>query len=396
MKRKIRVAFFSDILVKNFDGATRTMYHLIERIPDSEFEFLFVCGMGPTHDFRYPVIKVPTIAIPFNPTYRMAFPLLEKKKIYKILDDFSPDVIHIASPSFLGSLGADYKEAKGISALTIYHTHFISYIEYYLRRVPFLVSPSKKIVVWSQKKLYSRMDLIYIPTQAIIDDLLQYGYETERMKIWARGVDHSVFSPENRDNDFIQSITKNTKPNVLFVSRLVWEKNLATLIRIYKLSKAKGNKYNFIIAGDGIAKEKISQKMKDSFILGKVDHTTLAKLYASSDVFIFPSISETYGNVVVEAMASGCPCIIGRGGGSQSLVEDGVRGFLCSPNDAEEYLEKIDLLIENEGLRQSMINNGLEYTSHLEWEVLVSQYFDDLKKLTSSKNNYFLSSKNNP
>ncbi len=110
----------------------------------------------------------------------------------------------------------------------------------------------------------------------------------------------------------------------------------------------------------------------------------MAKLYASADVFVFPSVSETYGNVVVEAMASGCPCVIARGGGSQSLIEDGKSGFLCEPNDAKEYLDRINQIIASNELKEKIIKNGLEFTKKLDWNKLADTYFKDISNLANN------------
>ena len=121
--------------------------------------------------------------------------------------------------------------------------------------------------------------------------------------------------------------------------------------------------------------------MPDAFLLGQIDHERLAVLYASADVFLFPSVSETYGNVVVEAMASGCPCVIAKGGGSQSLVRHGETGFLCEPNNPTDYLDRIEEITNSADLRERFIENGLAYTKKLDWNVLAQTYFDDIKLL---------------
>jgi glycosyltransferase involved in cell wall biosynthesis len=109
----------------------------------------------------------------------------------------------------------------------------------------------------------------------------------------------------------------------------------------------------------------------------------LAKVYASSAIFLFPSTSETYGNVVVEAMASGCIPVIARGGGSQALVVDGVNGFLCSPNEPDDYLIKMKRLLRDETLRAKMQSAGLQYTSNLSWDNLAREYFTDIENLAN-------------
>ncbi|MFT4536109.1 MAG: glycosyltransferase involved in cell wall biosynthesis [Saprospiraceae bacterium] len=383
-KRKIKIAFFADILVKDFDGASRTMFQIIERIPKDEFEFLFFCGMSPKEDIGHEVFRVPSIPIPFNSTYKLAIPMFSWFSMRKRLNEFRPDVIHIASPSPLGDFAFQYKRNRDIPVITIYHTHFLSYIGYYLRPLPFLVKTVLKTVAYGQKKFYDQSSLMYIPTMQMVEELKGFNFDTKKMKIWQRGMNHELFNPSKRDVPRIKELTQNGKPNVLFASRLVWEKNLATLIRIYRKSKDEGDKYNFIIAGDGVAEKPLTEKMPDAYMLGKVDHDTLAALYASADVFLFPSVSETYGNVVVEAMASGCPCVIAKGGGSQSLVVHGKTGFLCDPEDASDYLARIDQIIGDPSLRKELVSNGIEYTQSLNWESLCETYFDDVARLGST------------
>lgn len=384
-KRKIRVAFFADILVKDFDGASRTMFQIIERIPSDRFEFLFLCGMPPEADIGHEIFKIPAMPIPFNSTYKLAIPKLSWFSMRKRLKAFQPDVIHIASPSPLGDFAFQFKRSRNIPVITIYHTHFLSYIGYYLKTLPFLVKPATKTVALGQRIFYDKADLMYMPTMQMVKELRAHKFDTNKMKIWQRGIDHTLFNPTKKDTAFIRSITKNDKPNVIFASRLVWEKNLETLIRVIRKSEREGNKYNFIIAGDGVAKEKFHEKVPNAYMIGKVDHETLARLYASSDAFIFPSVSETYGNVVVEAMASGCTCVIARGGGSQSLVDHEKTGYLCEPNNEEEYLESIDKILNDPMQTAEIIKNGLNYTKGLDWDVLVDSYFEDITRLAESK-----------
>ena len=384
MKRKTKVAFFADILVKNFDGASRTMFQLIERIPNDEFEFMFFCGLPPENDIGHEVMKIPTIPIPFNSTYRLAIPMFSWFSMRKRLKAFKPDVIHIASPSPLGDFAFQFKRRRKIPVITIYHTHFLSYIDYYLRTLPFLVMPAKKTVAFGQRMFYNQSDLMYIPTQQMVNELEGLGFDTGKMKIWQRGINHNLFNPSKKDLSVIKEITNNNKPNIIFASRLVWEKNLGTLIKIYRESKANGDKYNFIIAGNGTAREVLEEKMPDAYMLGKIDHEKLAILYASADIFLFPSVSETYGNVVVEAMASGCPCVIAKGGGSQSLVNHGKTGFLCEPNNPTDYLGRIEEIMNSEELRDQFMENGLEYTKTLDWDLLAKAYFEDVQSLSEN------------
>lgn len=379
-KRKIRVAFFSDILMRDFDGANKTMFQLIDRIPE-DYTYMFFCGMSSQNNAKHAVKEVPTFTIPANNTYKVALPNLYKSELKASLAMFRPDVIHIATPSSLGFFALNYAKKHGIPVLSVYHTHFISYIKYYLKNLPFLINFTESVIARTYRRFYNKCDVTYVPTRQIAHELVKSGVSAENFKLWQRGINTSLFSPEKRERTFMLRVTGNDYPTLLFVSRLVWEKNLATLFEIYDRVQELGLKVNFLVAGDGVAEKAARARMRKAFFLGRLAHESLATVYASSDIFIFPSISEAYGNVVIEAMASGCVPVIARGGGSQALVDDGVTGFLCEPNEADAYIDKIQVLLTNHSLRKKMRAAGLKFTSTLSWENLSNEYFDDIERL---------------
>lgn len=159
---------------------------------------------------------------------------------------------------------------------------------------------------------------------------------------------------------------------------------METLFGIYDALQAEGIEVNFVVAGTGVAEETAKQRMKKAIFLGFLSHEKLAKAYASCDVFVFPSISESYGNVVVEAMACGCVPVIARGGGSQTLVNDGETGFLCDPNNPTDYVTKINLLLSDAKRKQKMQQAGYKYVAPLSWEQLAKEYFNDIETLHST------------
>ncbi|MGH2623759.1 MAG: glycosyltransferase, partial [Sphingobacterium sp.] len=172
---------------------------------------------------------------------------------------------------------------------------------------------------------------------------------------------------------------------ILFASRLVWEKNIQTLIHIYQHLAEENKDYNLIIAGDGPAKIVAENQMPNAIFLGKLAHGELAKIYASTDVFVFPSTSETYGNVVIEAMAAGLPCVIANGGGSANLIQHYQTGFKCEPNNAQEYVYFIHKIISNNTLREKIQQAALRYVNSLNWANLTDQYFKEVQELSPSK-----------
>jgi len=384
--RKYRIAFFAEMLIEDFDGCTRTMFQLIKRIPKSEFEFVFFCAVPPEKDVDFPVVKVPSVRIPYNKTYKVCAPFFNKKKITEQLDEFRPDIIHFASPSPLALLAKKYAKKNRIPVITIYHTHFVSYTKYYFRKLPFLIPFFHEISKRLTKKFYNDPNKVYVPTNAIIDDLRKdCSIQNPNLKLWQRGIDAQLFNPAKKDRAFIKGITKNDDPIILFTSRLVWEKNLQQLIDLYKLYEAKKIPMNFMVVGDGVARAEIEQQMPNAHFMGMIDHAKLSVLYASSDVYFFPSDTETFGNVVIEAMASGLPGVAADGGGPKSFMVDGTNGFLCPPNDVFAYFERIQELLANPKLRQKIIYEGLSTVKGMSWDRLADIYFEDLKKMSQRK-----------
>lgn len=377
-----KVAFFTEILVADFDGASRTMFQLINRIDQDKFSYFFVYGGGPSQFRNFHSYKVPTFKIPVNDDYCLAIPQLIKKKLELALDEFAPDMIHIATPSLLGFFALNYAKRKNIPVLTIYHTHFISYIAYYFKNILPLVKPTEQWIKKAMNNFYNKCDIVYVPTKSILDELQQIGLQQGGLKIWQRGIDTTLFNPQKKNVDFLQTITKNNRPTILFVSRIVWEKNIETLIEIYQHIQAQNLDYNFIVVGEGTAKTTAKQEMPKAIFLGKKNHEELAILYASADAFVFPSVSETYGNVVVEALASGLPCVIADGGGSASLIQHGKNGFKCQPENAAGYVYYLKKILSDNSLRKNLINAGLDYAGQLDWNRLSQSYFNDVEQLT--------------
>ena len=385
MKQKIKVAFFAETLQKNYDGAVRTMYQIIQRIPSDQFEFLFICGDDIVASLPFRTISLPSVYIPFNRNYKITIPFLSNHWLTKQLDIFQADVIHIATPSPLGNFALNYAKTRQVPSLSIYHTHFIAYVNYYLQQAPVLIKPIKNHLIKKYITFYDACDLVYIPTLEMENALSQIGHQTSHFKRWKRGIDNQLFHPSKRNKQWLQQRIGNTKPIVLFASRLVWEKNLEVLIDLYQLNMQQNNPYNIVVVGDGVAMDTLKQKMPNAYFFGQVEHQELATIYASADIFFFPSITETYGNVVVEAMASGLPCVIANGGGSKSFITQGQNGFVCSPNDANEYFDKITQLLSNENLYQQFVKEGLLYTENMSWDQLVNTYFKDLVLLSNTQ-----------
>ncbi len=339
---------------------------------------------GPDQIGNFKCIHVPTLGVPGNKGYRFATPLLQKAELDEQIRLFSPDLVHISTPpSLLGNYALKFAKRLCIPVTTIYHTHFISYVEYYFKKFPLFVDFTKQRVREMLKSFYNQCNTVYVPSVSIMQELSDEGVNPELMKLWERGgIDKHLFSPNKRNTELMKAITGNDNPSILFVSRLVWEKNLQTMIDLYELIEKQNLNYNFVVVGEGAAREAVEKQMPNAMFLGHVGHDRLPEIYASADVFFFPSVTETFGNVVLEAMASGLPCVIADGGGSKDFIKDGFNGFRCSPYNALDYLDRIVEISDQSRLAKQFSENSIEISKKYVWENLASIYFEDLKSLT--------------
>ena len=245
-----------------------------------------------------------------------------------------------------------------------------------------LIDPVKAFVISRNKSFYNDCNIILVPSQSLIEELATYGIDSKKMRLWRRGMDTSLFSPNKKNLSILHGLPANKKI-ILFASRLVWEKNLRTLIKVYQQIEANETPFHLVVAGDGVAAKELEEAMPNASFLGALDHHTLSIWYASADVFLFTSDTETYGNVVIEAMASGLPVVVADAGGPKDLVTNYFNGIKCPPQDDASFFNAILEITNNEALRTKFINNGLNFVKNLDWDKLVTEYFTIINELSS-------------
>jgi len=375
--KKIKVALFSDILRENIDGVTYTLYNIIDRIPRDEFDYLFITAYPPDDRERVP-FKVETcnyVRFPLYKDYPLALPFFNGK-LEKALEEFQPDVIHFTTPALLGRYALKYGLKNNIPVFSTYHTHYLAYIDYYLNFIPGLARAAKalvrKITVW----FYNQCDLTFVPTQPIKDELKDAGVYEDGMKIWGRGIDMDKFNPSFRDEEYMDNLCGKGTTRILFVSRLVDEKELKTLENVYKILEEKRPDVKMVITGDGPRAKRMQRRMPHAVFTGKLVGDDLARIYASSDLFLFPSITETFGNVVLEAMASGLPVVCAAQGGPMGIVQHGKTGYHAEPKNADDFYKYISTLLDDDDLFTRTARNAVAYARKQSWDALCEDMFD--------------------
>lgn len=372
--RKPRIALFTGNYNHIRDGVSNTLNRLVAHLDKRGFDVLVFGPWTPhpamEHEGKYvPVYSIPA---PGRPEYRitMGFPSTEKQK----LRDFNPDLIHIATPDLLGFRALRYAMKNDIPVVSSYHTHFSSYLKYY--RLGFLDRPLWKYLHW----FYRNSRHLYVPSPATMQELRRQRVACE-LKLWSRGVDTSLFNPGQRDAVWRKSLGfSDDEIVIVFVSRLVWEKNLDMVARIFgKISKLAPS-VRTLVVGDGPARKKLAQMLPETEFTGYLSGRELARAYASSDIFFFPSDTESFGNVTLEAMSSGLPAVVARAVGSISLVDDGQTGYLVGATDEELFTNNLLGIADNSALRGKMAEASRKKAQSYDWgrilDQLISYYYE--------------------
>lgn len=368
---ELRVAIFTGNYNHIQDGVSLTLNRLVAFLQEKDVP---VIVFGPTVDepeidHEGEFISVPSVPMPGRPEYRITvgFPEAAQNRLH----EFNPTLIHLATPDVLGFRAMRWGQSNDIQIVASYHTHFTSYLKYY--NLDMLEVLGWKYLGW----FYSQCKHIYVPSPSMANELNDKGI-TDGIRIWARGVNTDQFSPDYRDMEWRRSIGfEDNEKIVTFVSRLVWEKNLQTFVDTIKKLQQTHSHIRAMIVGDGPAKKELEHMLPNAHFTGFVTGDELSRAYASSDVFLFPSETETFGNVTLEAMSSGLPCVVADATGSRSLVESGVNGFLAPPRDTEAFAECVANIMNDADLAHNMAKAARQKALAYSWQNVNKKLLDN-------------------
>lgn len=344
------------------DGVSLTLNRLVSYLESVGMDVLVVAPTidNPPIDHAGRLVTVNSFSLPGRKEYRISLGLQEE--VQKEIIRFKPDLMHIATPDLTGWRSLLFAEEYGIPVVSSYHTHFTSYLEYYKLK---WAEP----IIWGYLRwFYNNCLHTYVPSHSMIEELTRQGIKC-KLNLWARGIDVDRFNPAKRDIDWRRSVgIADDDILVSFVSRLVWEKEMETLRSTFIDLMKINPKIKTVIVGDGPAGEALRNTMPDTTFMGYQSGNELARMYASSDIFMFPSITETFGNVTLEAMASGVPAVVANAQGNNSLVMNNFNGFLVTPRDIPEFVRQINKIATNRELHQKMSANALEFARSFTWD----------------------------
>ena len=303
------------------------------------------------------------------------------------LEKFKPDIIHVDEAERLGFCflklpGVKFARRHSIPCVAWFHTNYIDYLDDYFK-LPFGINLIVKQVLKSIfSKIYNSYDATLISSSVTCDRLTRLGIKNLRYAELL-GCDTNKFNI--KDHDFLvkqYSIPNlDNKVKLIFLGRLTPDKGwYFTLDSLTQLSSESSSKIAIVIAGDGTLKTKISQALKpliaDTYLLGRVDPQFIPKILTNSDIFVTNSEKETRGLTVIEAAAAGIPAIAPRAGGVRDTICDGETGFLYQPRNEANFIAKLELLIKDKSLRDSMGVKAKSIAAQWSWQQTTNNLID--------------------
>jgi glycosyltransferase involved in cell wall biosynthesis len=371
----MRVAIFTDNDFNKVNGVTTTLTAVIAHAPaDVRARIYTAAGLGSdAPDY----LALPSFAIPI-PFYREMRMYLPKWRQYlNLVREDSVDLIHLTTPGPLGLTALWVARKTGLPLVGSYHTDLGAYTS--------ILSGSPRLGHWMDdymRWLYGRCRHVLVPSVATRELLLQGGLPWERLAIWPRGVDTDLFTPAKRSASLRRAWgADDERPIVLYVGRVSREKGLELLPAIVERLQTMSMRFRLVIAGDGPLRPWLAERLPDAVFCGSVGREQVAEIFASADVFAFPSRTDTAGNVVLEAQASGLPVIVSAAGGPSENMMPGMTGLVCGGVDGRSWGNSVALLLRNVEQRHAMSAAARSYGLSRRWDKALEPLFETYRRV---------------
>lgn len=360
----VRVALLAESALPHMNGVTGSVAQVLRHLRREGHETLVIAPHpGGTQPGSRPMLPdftnartelLRSVPLPSYPDVRVVF--ARTAYLTRLLRDFAPDVVHLASPFVLGSQGVAAADALRVPSVAIYQTDVIAYAEKYG------VVGAAPLVARHVARLHRRATLTLAPSSAAIAQL--EGLGIDRLRPWGRGVDAERFAPERRSEAWRRRIAPG-EILVGYAGRLATEKQVEDLRALTDLPGVR-----LVIIGEGPDRARLQAALPTAVFTGFLDGLALAEALASLDVFVHPGESETFCQTVQEAHASGVPVVATGRGGPVDLVRSSIDGWLYQPGDLRDLRARVADLTGDEAKRRSFGLAAREGVRHRTWEAL--------------------------
>ena len=322
-------------------------------------------------------IFVPGLPIPRYPELRLGLPAHSKLK--RFWKKERPDLVHVATEGPLGASAITVARNLGIPVTSSFHTNFHTYTKHYG------IGALKSLAIWWLRRIHNRTLATFVPTEELLKELKDEGFNN--LAILSRGVDTTQFGIQRRSEELRKSWGANpTDPVVVHVGRMAPEKNYPLLFKAYERMKKIAPNTIFVMVGDGPLRSQLSKEFPEAIFTGFVPRDDLARHYASADIYIHASLSETFGNVLTEAMASGLATVSFDYAATRKFVVNDKNGLCVNISDTEGFILAAEKLVKESEFKNLIASEANASVINQSWEKVITHFEDQLITLVDNFN----------
>ena len=337
--RPLRVALFSGNYNYLREGANQALNRLVAYLEHAGHQVRVYSPVTDTPAFapQGTLIPVRSITLPVRNEFQLALGI--PPAIRRDVRQFAPDLIHVSTPDILGVCAQALAKRLGVPVVASYHTRFETYLDFYG------FGWLKPLAEAHLRRFYRRADCVLAPTAALVEELKRVRGD-DSVKLWSRGVDRSLFDPSRRDASWRRARGWSDEDVVvLFFGRPVVEKGVDVFVSVVHSLQRTHSNVRPLVVGAGPAADRM-RVLDGTVFTGHLDGTDLARAVASADVMLNPSVTESFGTVILEAMASGLPVVSADAPNARAQIEHGRTGILCRAGAIGDYVAAAAELLE--------------------------------------------------
>ena len=375
----VRVAVFTDNDFTKVNGVTTTLSALLRHAPPGVEPCVYTHSDEAVERTGYVAMPAPGVGLPFYREMRVYLPRLRALGARVRAD--GAQLIHLTTPGPVGLAALHVAATLGLPLIGSFHTDLGRYVG--------ILSGSARLEQWLglyMRWLYGRCERIFVPSSATRAMLAEDGIEPSRIALWVRGVDAETFSPRRRSTALrrewqVGAGAPGAPLALLYAGRVSEEKGLALLPEVAARLRRAGVAHRWIVVGDGGWRPELERRLPDATFTGTLAHRDVARSMASADVFVFPSCTDTAGNVVLEAQACGLPVVVSDQGGPRENMQPGVTGRVCRGGDAGDVAHALVDLASGPARRSAMSAAARRYASSRRWERAFAPLYDAYREI---------------
>jgi len=372
---ELRVAIFSGNYNYVRDGANQALNRLADYLlrKGAAVRVYSPTVKEPAFEPKGDLVHIPYVPIPGRSEYKFGYAIPPRAR--RDLKAFRPNILHVASPEILGHRAVTLAHKWDLPVVASVHTRFETYPRYY--GMAFM----EPLVLAVLRRFYRRCDAIFAPSDSMAQ-LLRDQRMNYDVGIWTRGIDREIFNTGRRDMAWRRSLgIDDDVPAIGFVGRLVMEKGLDVFSDTIDRLTRRQVRHKVLVVGEGPARDWFEKRLPDAIFAGFQEGADLGRAVASMDMLFNPSVTETFGNVTLEAMACGLPVVAAIATGSQSLVTDGVTGRLIRPGACDQFCEALALYCRDEPARRAAGSAGEEVSRRYGWDEVNQELVDSYLRI---------------